>query len=94
MIVGKAVKMAKMMNIPIVGIIENYSYLICPDCGKQIEVFGKSKLDAVAAEYDLPVLARLPLDPNLAAAVDRGDIEDVKLPEALHGAMRVLEDML
>ncbi len=93
MIVGKAVKMAKMMNIPILGVIENYSYLSCPDCGKKIEVFGKSKLDEVAAQYEIPVLAKLPLDPNLAAAVDRGAIEDVKLPEELHGAMNALEAM-
>lgn len=52
MIVGKAVNMAKMMNIPILGVIENYSYLACPDCGKKIEVFGKSKLDEVAAQYE------------------------------------------
>ena len=91
MIVGKAVKMAKMMNVPILGIIENYSYLECPDCGKKIEVFGKSKLDEVASSYEIPVLAKLPLDPKLAAAVDAGCIEDAKLPEALHGAMKVLE---
>lgn len=94
MIVGKAVKMAKMMNIPILGVIENYSYLACPDCGKKIEVFGKSKLDEVAAQYEIPILAKLPLDPNLAAAVDRGAIEDVRLPEELHGAMKALEAML
>ena len=91
MIVGKAVKMAKMMNIPILGIVENYSYLACPDCGKKIELFGKSKVDEVAAEYELPVLAKLPLDPKLAEAVDRGEIEDVKLPDELHGAMKALE---
>lgn len=94
MIVGKAVKMAKMMNIPILGVIENYSYLACPDCGKKIEVFGKSKLDEVAAQYEIPILAKLPLDPNLASAVDRGAIEDVRLPEELHGAMKALEAML
>ena len=94
MIVGKAVKMAKMMDIPILGVIENYSYLACPDCGKKIEVFGKSKLDEVAAQYEIPILAKLPLDPNLAAAVDRGAIEDVRLPEELHGAMKALEAML
>ena len=94
MIVGKAVKMAKMMDIPILGVIENYSYLACPDCGKKIEVFGKSKLDEVAAQYEIPILAKLPLDPNLASAVDRGAIEDVRLPEELHGAMKALEAML
>ncbi|WNX84159.1 Mrp/NBP35 family ATP-binding protein [Agathobaculum sp. NTUH-O15-33] len=94
MIVGKAVKMAKMMNIPLIGIVENYSYLACPDCGKHISVFGESKIDEVAAQYELPVLARLPLDPSLAAAVDAGKLEDAKLPEELTGAMRALEGML
>ena len=93
MIVGKAVKMAKMMDVPIVGIVENYSYLACPDCGKKIELFGKSKVDSVAEEYGLPVLAKLPLDPKLAEAVDRGEIEDVKLTDALHGVMCALEAM-
>ena len=61
MIVEKAVKMAKMMNIPIIGIIENMSYLECPDCKKKIEVFGKSHIDEVAMEYGIPVLARIPI---------------------------------
>ena len=94
MIVGKAVKMAKMMNIPLLGVIENYSYLECPDCGRHIEVFGKSRVDAVAAEYGLPVLAKLPIDPKLAEAVDAGAIEDAKLPESLRGATDVLEKLL
>ncbi len=91
MIVGKAVKMAKMMEIPLLGVIENYSYLECPDCGKRISVFGESKVEAVAAEYGLPVLARLPIDPKLAQAVDAGDIESVKLPEPLSGTVSALE---
>lgn len=94
MIVGKAVKMAKMMNIPLLGIIENYSYLECPDCGKRISVFGESKVDAVAAEYELQVLCKLPIDPKLAEAVDAGAIEDAKLPEGLRGAVDCLEAML
>lgn len=94
MIVGKAVKMAKMMDIPLLGLIENYSYIACPDCGKHISVFGTSKVDAVAAEYGLPVLAKLPIDPALAEAVDAGAIEDVKLPDALSGAVSTLENML
>ena len=77
MIVTKAVKMANMMHIPVLGFVENYSYLQCPDCGKKIEVFGKSKLDAVAAEFDLPVLARLPIDPKVAEAYDSGLMETV-----------------
>ena len=94
MIVGKAVKMAQMMNVPVLGIIENYSYLACPDCGKHIPVFGESKVDAVAAQYGLSVLAKLPIDPKLAQAVDAGAIEDAKLPEALDGAISTLEATL
>ena len=94
MIVGKAVKMAQMMNVPVLGIIENYSYLECPDCGKHIPVFGESKVDAVAAQYGLSVLAKLPIDPKLAQAVDAGAIEDAKLPEALDGAISTLEATL
>jgi len=75
MIVTKAVKMAKMMNIPILGIIENYSYLACPDCGKKISVFGESHVEEVAAKNGLPVLAQLPLDPELASLCDKGMIE-------------------
>lgn len=91
MIVGKAVKMAKMMDIPLLGIIENYSYLECPDCGKKIQVFGKSRIDGVAAKYELPVLAKLPIDPKLAEATDAGDIESVRLPETLNGVVEKLE---
>ncbi len=75
MIVAKAVKMAKMMNIPILGIVENYSYLRCPDCGKEIKVFGESKLEDVAAKNELKILARLPIDPELASLCDKGMIE-------------------
>ena len=77
MIVAKAVKMANMMHIPVLGFVENYSYLECPDCGKKIEVFGKSHLDDVAAQFDLPVLARLPIDPNVAHCYDSGMMETV-----------------
>ena len=77
MIVTKAVKMANMMHIPVLGFVENYSYLECPDCGKKIEVFGKSKLDQVAAEFNLPVLARLPIDPKVAECYDNGLMETV-----------------
>ncbi len=77
MIVSKAVKMANMMHVPVLGFVENYSYLQCPDCGKKIEVFGKSKLDQVAKDFDLPVLARLPIDPAVAEAFDGGLMETV-----------------
>ncbi len=77
MIVSKAVKMANMMHIPVLGLVENYSYLQCPDCGKKIEVFGKSHIDQVAKDFSLPVLARLPIDPQVAAAYDEGRMESV-----------------
>lgn len=76
MIVEKAVKMARAMNIPIIGIIENMSYIECPDCGKHIPVFGESHLEHIAASYSLPVLGKLPVDPAISKAVDEGCIED------------------
>ena len=76
MIVAKAVKMAGQMNIPILGIIENMSYLECPDCGKKIELFGKSHLDSIAKEYGLDILGRIPILPELAAMADNGEIEN------------------
>jgi len=79
MIVGKAVKMAQMMNIPVYGFVENYSYFQCPDCGKQHKIFGESKLDEVALQYCLRVLARLPIDPKTAELFDAGKMEDVDL---------------
>jgi Mrp family chromosome partitioning ATPase len=79
MIVQKAEKMANLMNIPIIGLVENYSYLTCPDCGKKLEVFGKSRIDEVAAQWNLPVLAKLPIDPTLAQACDEGLIEMAKI---------------
>ncbi len=78
MIVGKAVRMAKMMNIPILGIIENMSYVECPDCGKKIEIFGKSHVEEVAAQYNLPVLGRIPMTSEIAAASDAGAVEDLE----------------
>ena len=77
MIVSKAVKMADMMHVPVLGFVENYSYLQCPDCGKKINVFGKSHLDAIAQEHGLPILARLPIDPKVAEAYDNGQMETV-----------------
>ena len=75
MIVAKAVKMAQMMNIPILGIVENMSYVVCPDCGRKIQVFGDSHVDEVAAKYGLSVLAKMPIDPDLAKNADEGLIE-------------------
>ncbi len=75
MIVGKAVKMAELMNIPILGLVENMSYVECPDCGKHIDIFGKSSIENIAKEYGLDVLGKMPVSPKLAAACDKGAIE-------------------
>ena len=91
-IVEKALKMAKMMNIPVLGIVENMSYVECPDCGKHIEVFGKSKVEEVAKEYDLAVLAKMPLNPELATLSDKGNIEDVNV-DYLDKALDLIESL-
>ena len=75
MIVAKAVNMAKKMDIPILGLVENMSYLECPDCGKRISVFGESHIDEISAESGIPVLARIPITPTIAEHVDAGTIE-------------------
>ena len=75
MIVGKAVKMAHMMNVPIIGLVENMSYFKCPDCGKEYEIYGKSHVKEEAKEFEIPYYAKLPIDPNFAACVDKGEIE-------------------
>ena len=75
MIVGKAVKMARMMNIPVLGLVENMSYIVCPDCGKRTHVFGESKLEATAKAYGIEVTEALPLTENFAALCDAGQIE-------------------
>ena len=92
MIVTKAVKMAKLMNIPVLGIVENMSYVKCPDCGKEINVFGESKLDEVAAAHGLKVLGRLPIDPKLTAACDRGAVEKFE-GDWLDAAADLVEDL-
>ena len=73
MIVKKAYHMAKSMNVPILGIVENYSYLVCPDCGKKISVFGESHIEEVAGKMDLKVLGKMPIDPVLAELSDKGN---------------------
>ena len=90
MIVSKAVKMANMMHIPVLGFVENYAYLQCPDCGKKINVFGKSNLDKVAADFNLPILARLPIDPVVAESFDNGMMETVNT-DALCDAVKAIE---
>ena len=86
MIVEKAVNMAKMMNIPVIGIVENMAYMACPDCGKKLYPFGEGKTIDVAMKHSIPLLAQLPIDPAIAKACDTGRIEDVKL-EAIDAAV-------
>lgn len=92
-IVEKAVNMANMMNIPILGIVENMSYVKCPDCGKEITIFGKSNIDEIAKNFNLPVLARLPMQESTSSAVDAGDVESIDMPE-LDNAAKVVENLL
>ncbi len=80
MIVGKAVNMAKAMNVPILGLVENYSYITCGNCGEKISVFGESHVDEVSAKYHIPVLDRVPIDPAIPAAVDKGLVEELQVP--------------
>ena len=75
MIVAKAVNMAKLMDVPVLGLVENYSYIVCPDCGKVIKPYGESHVDELAEEYGTKVLAKLPIDPELASHCDKGVIE-------------------
>ena len=93
MIVGKAVQMAQMMHVPILGLVENMSYAVCPDCGKKISVFGESHVDEVAAKHGLPVLAKCPIDPQLAACSDAGMIEAYP-GQYLEGAADACEKLL
>ena len=90
MIVSKAVNMAQMMNVPIVGIVENMSYVKCPDCGREIRVFGESHVEEVAAKYGLKLLGRLPMDPEMAKNCDVGLVE-LCHTEGLHTAADAVE---
>ena len=81
MIVNKAFNMAKIMNVPVLGLVENMSYYQCPDCGKKHNIFGESQIDETAKELGVPVLAKLPIDPEVAKLVDEGRVEDVECPQ-------------
>ena len=78
MIVEKAIKMAEMMDVPILGLVENYSYFTCPDCGREHKIFGESRLEDIANAHGIPILARLPIDPALAKACDEGRVEQLE----------------
>ena len=93
MIVKKAFRMASVMDIPVLGVVENFSYLRCPDCGRQISLFGESHIDEAAAELSIPVLGKVPLDPQMAKAADAGEFYE---KEHLHleAAVEVLKGLL
>jgi len=93
MIVGKAVKMAQMMNIPILGLVENMSYVTCPHCDEKIYVYGESHIDEVAKEYEIPVLGQLPINPSIATACDTGKVEGVAGERWLSNAFTVLKSL-
>lgn len=92
MVVGKAHKMAGMLNIPVLGLVENMSYALCPDCGKKIPLFGEG-LDEAAAQMGVPVLAKLPLNADIARLCDSGEIERV-VCEEMDGAADAVEALL
>ena len=95
MIVEKAVRMADMMNVPLLGLVENMSYFTCPDCGKRHSVFGDSHIDEIADKYNTKVIAKLPIDPDLAAKIDAGKAEAFEgsyLDEAAQYLMDTLEN--
>jgi Mrp family chromosome partitioning ATPase len=91
LIVKKAYNMAKTMNIPVLGIVENMSYLKCPDCGKEIKLFGESKIDAIAKEHELKVLGKIPINPAIAELCDQGEIEKLN-EDYLKDAVEYLEN--
>ncbi len=93
MIVSKAANMADMMNIPVFGLVENMSYVKCPDCGKEIRVFGDSHIEEVAASFGYDLLARLPMDPQISAHVDAGLIEKIEI-DYLNGAAEKIAEKL
>ena len=93
MIVSKAVNMAVKMDVPIIGLVENMSYFVCHNCEKKHYIYGESHIDDIAKEHGLKVLAKLPMDPSIAKAVDAGNVEDLQLPY-LKDALDEIEKML
>ncbi len=91
MIVAKAVHMAEQMDIPVLGLIENMSYYTCPDCGKKHSIFGESHIDEIAKEYGLKVLAKLPINSDIASSIDAGRAEYIDLPELRAAADEIIK---
>ena len=92
LIVKKAYNMADMMHVPVLGIVENYSYVKCPDCGKELKVFGESRIDEIAAELNIPVLGKVPVDSEFASAADKGIFHTVK-NDYLTDGVRVMPEI-
>ncbi len=92
MIVSKAVKMAKMLNIPIIGIVENMSYFECPKCGERHQIFGESHVDELARAYGIEAVAKIPMDPAIAASCDAGEVESIEAPWLAPVIEKVLAD--
>ena len=92
MIVEKAVKMANKMNIHIYGVVENMSYIECPDCGKKIDIFGSGNVDKIAKDFDLAVLGKLPMDRAISQAVDAGEVEKIDAEKYLKPALDAIEN--
>ena len=91
MIVTKAIRMAEMMKVPVLALVENMSYYKCPHCGEELSVFGESKIDAVAREHGIDKIFRLPIDPSIAAACDAGSIEEISSPQMDEAFAYILE---
>lgn len=91
MIVKKAANMADMMNVPVLGLVENMSFVKCPDCGKEIKIFGDSHIEEIAEQFGYDLLAKLPIDPEVASYVDKGWVETVKI-NYLDGAADIIEN--
>lgn len=89
-VVEKAVKMANTMKVPVIGLIENMSYVKCPDCSKEIKIFGESNIEKIAENYNLPVLARIPIEQKVSIAVDNGEIESLDV-DYLDDAVKIIE---
>ena len=92
MIVKKAYNMAGMMDIPVLGVVENYSYIECPDCGKKMQVFGESHIDEVAKELGIDVLGKMPLDPSFASKADEGKIYELDI-DYIHKGIEVISKL-
>ena len=92
MIVEKAANMAKSMGVDVIGLVENMSYVVCPDCGKKIKIYGESHIDDIAEKYGYPLIARMPIDPTLASLVDAGEIEKMNV-DYLDGAIETLKNV-